>query len=58
MGCQGNSKGQVEWYKHSQLQSSLQPLDPIKQAAICKDTTGSVAVFYTTRPQQVFVMCR
>ena len=44
--------------KHSQFQSSLQPLDPIKQAAVWKDTVGSVAVFYTTRSQQVFVMCR
>ena len=45
-----NGKGQVEWYKHSRFQSSLQLLDPIKQGAIWKDTTGSVAVFYTTRP--------
>ncbi|XP_019856083.1 PREDICTED: uncharacterized protein LOC109584699 [Amphimedon queenslandica] len=45
--------------KHSQFQSSLQPLDPITGASVWNKTdAGCTAVFYTTASQQVVVMCR
>ena len=45
--------------KHSEFQSSLQPLDPISNASVWnKNDDNSTAVFYTTTRQQVVVMCR
>ena len=45
--------------KHSQFQSSLQPLDPITGASVWNKSGGDcTAVFYTTTSQQVVVMCR